>query len=809
MKSKRWILGTGFTIIAASIAVARAAPLGTGFTYQGQLKKVGVPVNAHPPGDGCDFRFTLWSDSEEGTPFGQAQNFIDQDVTNGLFTLTLNEGNEFGPSAFNGDARWLEIHVACPPTPAAPRPWPFVNLGRQKLTPAPYAIHAASGGGGGGGGTLDDAYDFGGAGAGRTITADSGPVEILGPDGLDVAGTIQSGSSITIDGTAGSENIAASGDLDVKTAGARVLRLESNEASGPFYGPNVIGGSEFNSVTSGVGGATVAGGGGRFVVPPNAPIPNRVYDGFGTVGGGMNNTAGSSDSEDFNAPFATVGGGYSNRASEGYSTVPGGWGNVAGGEFSLAAGRQAKVRDSTDSGDADGDEGTFVWADAQGVVFQSTGPNQFLVRAANGVGINKDNPQPGALDVNGPAIVTGFQMAPGAGAGKVLISDASGNATWQVPTPGGAIGGSGTANYIPKFTGPAAIGNSAIYESGGNVGIGTSAPDAKLHIGDGDIFADDYGTGTGSVTPEFVGRRARGTSALPTAVETNDWLVNFVGAGHDGTAFAHEAWMSICAAELWTTSAHGTYFRFLTTGLGSLTTAERMRIDPAGNVGIGTTNPADHRLWVKSAGTGAGGSTLHVENTAATGIAATLDSNSTDVTLLASNHGTGDIIRADSWQGGWHEVFKVTNNGTTSVSVLEVRGADIAEKFPVSDSVEPGMVVEIDSDNPGQLHLAHGAYNRRVAGVVSGANGLSAGAILGNLPGHEDAPPIALSGRVWVYCDASNGAIQPGDLLTTSDTPGHAMKVTDYPRAQGAILGKAMGALDEGHGLVLVLVTLQ
>jgi len=68
---------------------------------------------------------------------------------------------------------------------------------------------------------------------------------------------------------------------------------------------------------------------------------------------------------------------------------------------------------------------------------------------------------------------------------------------------------------------------------------------------------------------------------------------------------------------------------------------------------------------------------------------------------------------------------------------------------------------------------------------------------------------VALTGRVYVQADTSNGAIKPGDLLTTSGTPGRAMKVSDHVRAQGAILGKAMTALNEGKGLVLVLVTLQ
>jgi hypothetical protein len=68
---------------------------------------------------------------------------------------------------------------------------------------------------------------------------------------------------------------------------------------------------------------------------------------------------------------------------------------------------------------------------------------------------------------------------------------------------------------------------------------------------------------------------------------------------------------------------------------------------------------------------------------------------------------------------------------------------------------------------------------------------------------------VALSGRVWCWCDATGGAIEPGDLLTTSATPGHAMKAADLSAAQGAVLGKAMTALPDGRGLVLVLVSLQ
>jgi hypothetical protein len=69
---------------------------------------------------------------------------------------------------------------------------------------------------------------------------------------------------------------------------------------------------------------------------------------------------------------------------------------------------------------------------------------------------------------------------------------------------------------------------------------------------------------------------------------------------------------------------------------------------------------------------------------------------------------------------------------------------------------------------------------------------------------------VASIGRVWCYCDAdANGSIEAGDMLTTSDTPGHAMKVGDFDRANGSVIGKAMSPLKSGRGLVLVLVSLK
>ncbi len=159
--------------------------------------------------------------------------------------------------------------------------------------------------------------------------------------------------------------------------------------------------------------------------------------------------------------------------------------------------------------------------------------------------------------------------------------------------------------------------------------------------------------------------------------------------------------------------------------------------------------------------------------------------------------------------------------GTASVGALQITGgADFAENFDVSvvivsdettaPKIEAGMVVSIDPTNPGKLQLSRQAYDRRVAGVISGAGGVKTGMVMGQEGTLADGKhPVALGGRVYCWVDASYGAIKPGDLLTTSPTPGHAMKVSNRVRAQGAIIGKAMTGLKNGKGLVLVLVTLQ
>jgi hypothetical protein len=154
-------------------------------------------------------------------------------------------------------------------------------------------------------------------------------------------------------------------------------------------------------------------------------------------------------------------------------------------------------------------------------------------------------------------------------------------------------------------------------------------------------------------------------------------------------------------------------------------------------------------------------------------------------------------------------------SGDTYTHILQIAGgSDLSENFDIHPAAgiapEPGMVVCIDPDNPGELIVCDQEYNFTVAGVFSGAGGINPGMVMGQEGSIADGEhPVALTGRVYVLADAAYGSIEPGDLLTTSNTPGHGMKVADYDLAQGAILGKAMTSLDSGTGLVLILVTLQ
>lgn len=207
-----------------------------------------------------------------------------------------------------------------------------------------------------------------------------------------------------------------------------------------------IGGGDSNSVSAKWG--TIAGGKDNFVT--------SVSTG-GFVGGGRGNTAsggwtvvvgGTNNSTSLT--HGTVGGGSSNQAWGSYATVPGGRDNEAAGSYTFAAGRRAKALHP----------GTFVWADDTDADFASTGSDQFLIRVADGVGINTNNP------LAKLSITASSTADPG-----IYISGSARDLTW----PSGQSFQFGTLNGT-TFDEMVRI------ASGGNVGIGTTNPNYKLDV---------------------------------------------------------------------------------------------------------------------------------------------------------------------------------------------------------------------------------------------------------------------------------------------------------------------------------------
>ncbi len=235
-----------------------------------------------------------------------------------------------------------------------------------------------------------------GGDSGNSITAGATAATIAGGGGLlhpsfprpnrvtDVGGTVGGGWN----NQAGDANSSVTDQYFTTVAGG-----DTNMATRQWA---TVGGGLGNSAEG--PSAVVAGGRSNRATGFSAAIlggqSNQAPGQMAVIGGGEGNRA-----TGFNS---MVLGGVGSTASGDYSAVVAGWGTVSGGAYSMAAGRLATVRNATQTGDPDGDEGTFVWADSVEQQFLSTGPNQFLIRAGGGVGINTNTPTPGGLSIANP-----------------------------------------------------------------------------------------------------------------------------------------------------------------------------------------------------------------------------------------------------------------------------------------------------------------------------------------------------------------------------------------------------------------------
>jgi hypothetical protein len=239
--------------------------------------------------------------------------------------------------------------------------------------------------------------------------------------------------------------------------------------------------------------------------------------------------------------------------------------------------------------------------------------------------------------------------------------------------------------------------------------------------------------------------------------------------------------------------------------------------------GVWGDSTSGHGVYAYSQGVGVNGTALYAENPNTNhGMAAYILNNSDYHTAHFYNAGTGGVLYLQnggtdaSGTGGGDFItavnkprndvqFRVTTNGAAySDNTFYSWGADLAEMVPAVKGLEPGDVLVIGPD--GTLILSSEPYQASVAGVYSTQPGFVGGQpVTGEVAGNI---PLAVVGVVPVKVSAENGAIRPGDLLVSSSTPGYAMKAGPNP-PQGTVIGKALGKLEAGTGIIKMLATLQ
>ena len=517
-------------LAAAFCEFPNARAQGTAFTYQGRLNDGASAANGV-----YDLQFSLFPLSSGGSAIAGPVTKLAVGVTNGLFTTIVDFGGPLG-----GGSNWLELAVR---TNGAGSFSPAL-VPRQQLTPVPYAVTAANFTGVVSAAQLPVAgVTLSGAFSGNGASLTNVNASALG--GLALSNFWRTGGNTGANPTNGAFLGTTDGlPLELRVNNQRGLRLE--QVNGFIDNSvNVLLGSVNNSLAPGVFASAIAGGG-------SALSPNKVTSDFSVVGGGGGNTAsglvsavgGGANNQATNS-YSTVAGGFDNLAGGQYSASPGGGFNSAVGDYSFAAGFHAKALH----------KGSFVWGDSTAADFSSTTNNQFLIRAGGGVAINTNNPNGAALAVNGSvsatALVTsgsivafGSVNSGGGFFGPVADSSlsanvalrsggnafsgqqtvSSGNVGIGTTTPGARLHvvGSGffgnDSGVLPSSVGAGvrifrdsvygvgsifaynyAAGsptNLTLQAPGGNVGIGTTSPTAKLDINGTGHFSDSVGIGT-------------------------------------------------------------------------------------------------------------------------------------------------------------------------------------------------------------------------------------------------------------------------------------------------------------------------
>ena len=222
-----------------------------------------------------------------------------------------------------------------------------------------------------------------------------------------------------------------------------------------------------------------------------------------------------------------------------------------------------------------------------------------------------------------------------------------------------------------------------------------------------------------------------------------------------------------------------------------------------GNTGVHGESNSGFGVKGYSGGSGTSGAAVRAENNNPGGIALYASNISNEATILGRNNGTGDLMRM---QAGANIRFRVQNDGDVSADgAFLPGGADFAELLPAySDDLEPGDVLAIAAD--GRLMRSQQAYQASVVGVYSTKPGVLGGTTMDGAV--DGLVPLAVVGVVPVKACAESGPVRPGDMLVASSIPGHAMRAGERS-AVGRVIGKALSGLEDGEGVITMLVILQ
>ncbi len=850
----RWCL-TGLLPLAFSAAALAQTTVGTGFTYQGHLRRTApAPIGQGFPMDSADLRFSLWDDETAGNQIGSEVQLLNVPVENGLFTVTL----DFGEQIFDGRARWLRVAVRAPHDPDNTTFYAIMNP-RQRINAAPYAL------------ALPGLYTR------PAVT----PNLIGGHQSNAVTDGVIGG---TIGGGGGSSTSNLVTDNHGTVAGGNQNRAGNDTGTTNDALEATVGGGFNNRATA--SRATVGGG-----------LSNQATGSAATVGGGNGNNAGGAN--------ATIPGGNSNSAAGDYSFAAGRrakanhagafvWADSTVADFLSTAANQFLIRagggvgintaapasDLSVAGDADisgklgvGTDSPFARLDVlqsataataiSGVISSNSGnagyfgashadnPETALLAIHAGSGksflaynygtgkaaeITVDNPASSAhaLEVNNSGTGFGINVA---AQGVGVYATAAGSIATGVTGIAATVGVSGTAsastgpswggyfqNASPEGAGVEGAAGSATGEAHGVSGRTMSPSGAGVK----GVNLATTGSSTGvrgeGGTYGVVGT-ASGVGVLGVSTEESGGIGMFGwGQGQtggigvmgqtgsdDGTAVYGIAFdqATYAVRGLATSAGFAGYFE----GRGYF----------EANLGVGVET-AVSRLDVRD----------QAANTNVMNISRDADSTSaSDLLQMVMGAGSSDASQFIECERGSDIKFRVWGDGDVTMDGLLTSPADFAEMIRVttgSASVEPGDVVVIDPANPRAVVRSGSARSTLVAGIYSTRPGLlgsehnwdDVARSLGFDPMSDaaernpkpmelgkmiDEVPVAVVGIVPCKVSAENGPIRPGDLLVTSTTAGHAMR--DEQPKTGTVVGKALGSLESGTGVIRVLVSLQ